>query len=489
MIQQQSRLKREEILERIEKLSRSLRYDHEREIIKNKKREGEDTRIPKLLAQEMNVDLGDAMDYLYCELLYDEEPLLVRIIPFVTINKEKMKNCLKKMVKEYDYDIREYFKLSKNQTIGLKEILYYICGGCTGTHTYVREGILFHFESYVEDLRQDETLSKYTLGDFVDKAAFYRTFTDYKIVRTSEPDKIYLPYSLIEKIIRKSPEWVCIIDENRGRCLQFPYITLESVKMTPIKSLYLYNFETKEVVGTEALKYCQDLSTISIVEYYLEKYEFPAWLTLPKLDFLEIWNSDFGREGKIDLTFLQNSANLEEINIRYLEDRKSKGKKLILPPFEKHALLKEITIEYCKVRKIDLKGLWKCPNLKKINISGNLIETLNLSPLKQCHSLQELVLRGNKMKTLDLSPLKECFNLEILDIRRNMIETIDLSPLQHCTNLKEIILKENLIEEIDLSPLEKCDALEKIILKDIEIEEDKIQDQGYEEEEETYEEL
>ena len=91
MIQKQTRVTREEILERIEKLSKSLRYNHERKILTDKEQVGEDPTIPKLLAQELNVDLGDPMDYLYYELIYDEEPLLVRIIPFVTINKETKK--------------------------------------------------------------------------------------------------------------------------------------------------------------------------------------------------------------------------------------------------------------------------------------------------------------------------------------------------------------------------------------------------------------
>lgn len=75
LIIDQTNFSKSDIIEKIDLLGFALEYHLK----------GEEDEIDpiflKLLAQELNVDLGEPSDYLYTELIYDKSPILVRIIP------------------------------------------------------------------------------------------------------------------------------------------------------------------------------------------------------------------------------------------------------------------------------------------------------------------------------------------------------------------------------------------------------------------------
>ncbi|MFX0199016.1 MAG: hypothetical protein ACFFCW_23075 [Candidatus Hodarchaeota archaeon] len=114
---QQTNLQRKEVLERIEQLRQSLKYGSEDDILLDA-----DPTIPKLFAQELNVDLGDPMDYLYTELIFDNWQLFARIIPLTTINKEKIIKKLKTIGPELEArllrDSHETYGLEKYHSLG-----------------------------------------------------------------------------------------------------------------------------------------------------------------------------------------------------------------------------------------------------------------------------------------------------------------------------------------------------------------------------------
>ncbi len=136
-----------------------------------------------------------------------------------------------------------------------------------GDHVFMRDGILLFIAPYTG--YQDYTLlaNNYTLEEVVEQAESYRTFTDYTVVRTNEPNKTYIPYSLYEKIYIQPPEWAEIDTENHDGCLKFPYITLDSLQVTPeLESISFFNTATKEIIGTESLQYYQKLKQIWIYD-------------------------------------------------------------------------------------------------------------------------------------------------------------------------------------------------------------------------------
>ncbi|MFX0125267.1 MAG: hypothetical protein ACFFAE_16690 [Candidatus Hodarchaeota archaeon] len=128
-IVQQTDFKREEVLEQIERLGRSLKYGTDKSSVID-----EDPTIPQLLVQEMNVDLGDPVDYLYVELLFDQYPQYARIIPFITVNKEKIKRILGK-----------YVEKPKKWIPKEDEVAPVILAV---EPTVLRDGILVHYEEY-----------------------------------------------------------------------------------------------------------------------------------------------------------------------------------------------------------------------------------------------------------------------------------------------------------------------------------------------------
>jgi hypothetical protein len=540
LIVDQTNLPKVEVLDMIHQLQRSFNCP-----VDELKHENDPT-FPKLLAQELNVDLGDPTNYLYSELIYDKDPLFVRVIPLTTVNKAKIKTTLRSMVLELEKEIRillngleretGYKQYSADQIIqliidqsalprdkiltginnlrrdpklspdelkhdnptvpkllaqelnirlppGLSEELMLL----TRARIFVRNGILFYFRSYSDMIKYDPVFfddgkEKYfedfkcaslinsTLEAIIDQTELFRTFSDYQIIRTSDPTKTFIPHSLVDKF---PPDWSVSwsgLSPNYYGFVQFPYITLESLITTPeLKSLSFYNPWVKEIVGTEALQYCSNLKKIHIfdqIETLTDLY-FPPTLSLPNLELLDIGGTILQLD-EFDLSFLQHSPKLQHILLHMARSYPSSRlhvKKLILPPFPDHPFLEEIEIGIHFLGSIVLNSPWNCPNLRKITITTFQIETLNLIGLKHCSGLRVLNLCANNLKLLDLSPLKHCSALRELDLRSNCLKSLDLSPLHHCPDLRKLLLGHNLFDVLDLSPLENHPSLESINLE------------------------
>ena len=308
MIANQRELTREEVRSRIELLKESLFYDIDG------RTDEDDPTIAKLLAQELNVDLGDPTNYLYTELLYDKPPICVRIIPFVTIDKEQIKQKLFNLGFQLEDEIRRdglpssLEDMEKCHPIGKIFMYEKLVGG----RYFVKEGILLCINRY-SDL-DDETIINDTFEYIVDQAELYRTFHDYQIVRTTDPNKIYLPFSIMDKVYFHPPEWAStyhLEKKNRGESLQFPYVNLESLKITKhIEDLSFINTCTKEIIGIDALQYCPSLVEIHI-KTELENLNFPPSLNLLNLKMLIIHYTRSPTPSTLDLTFLKNSPMLE----------------------------------------------------------------------------------------------------------------------------------------------------------------------------------
>ena len=469
-IMQQTDISEDEVRKRIQQLEASLHYHTD---------DFNDPTIPQLLAQELNVDLGDPSNYLYSELIFDKDPFFIRIIPFVTVDKESIKATLQKIMVDLAGDGYRF----GGRDVFLEGLSFF---SDTDQNTVVRDNILFCFTLYrdwdnvVSDNEEEDEIVEYSLHDIVDQAELYRTFNDYKVIRKFG-EKAFVPYSVVDKVFCDPPEWMSFDEENNQGDLQFPYINLETLRMTPeLEVLSLSNYWPKEIIGTEALKFCRNLKEISLYNegIVLEKCRFPRHLSLPKLELLEIIGSNLK---SLDLSFLQASPNLQRIIVVGNPSLKT----IILPPLDRHALLEEIylhtnnldsltfsdTLNCPKLKKLilrknlllklDLRPLSSCTNLQEIDLSGNLIESLDLSPLQHCVNLLKIHLCNNQIKTLDLSSLQYCQHLNELDLSMNQIEKLDLSPLKHCTNLQTLDLRENSIESLDLSPLKDSHQLQR----------------------------
>ncbi|MFX1286093.1 MAG: leucine-rich repeat domain-containing protein [Promethearchaeota archaeon] len=440
-IVQQTNLSRIEVEEQIEQLRRSLKYD--------KDVAEEDATIPKLLAQEMNVDLGDPADYLYIELLFDEFPQFARIIPFATIDKEKIKEILQK-----------YVEKPKTWVPGKDEVEPVIL---TVEPTLFRDGILVHYEEYTS-----MTPIEYSLREIIDQAELYRTFTDYWIERTEDPEKTYLPYSIVEKLTFHPPEWITMDLDNPKNRFKFPYISLECLREDPKLEIFGFvNSRVKEVKGIEILQSCPNLKEIQIYDddAVFESFDIPTDLRLPRLERIKTYLN--GKKVKQwDLSFLEHCLNLREVVIKSTIGRYFPPEGvLILPAFENHPYLENLTIKQNAIESTCLNTI-NCPNLKILNFSGNRLPKLDLSPLMHCPNLEELKLNNNSLKSFDLSPLQNCPNLQILDLSYNSLYSLDLSPLQHCLDLRVLSLanQHDQLSDLDLSPLRNCSTLEQINL-------------------------
>ncbi|MHA2244896.1 MAG: leucine-rich repeat domain-containing protein [Candidatus Hodarchaeales archaeon] len=379
-IVQQTNLTKEEVIKIIEQLRRSLRYSID---------DKTDPTIPRLLAQELNIDLGDFTNYLYTEWIFDKAPLcLVKIMPFTTINKEKIKKIFQKLVLELE---------NKDTLLGMNKY--------RSENFYVRDGILFYFT-----LESAEAFVNYTLEAIVDQSDLIRTYTDYQIHRTSDPNKIFIPYS----ILAKWETWKHGKHGNAEEFLKFPYITLESVKNTPkIAKILFYNSWTKEIIGTEALHNCIHLKSLEIFDRIgtLEELHFPSHLSVLNLEKFVISGTKLQL---IDLSFLQNSPNIREIYVELIHEYYPT--KVILPRFDNHLFLEKIVLQGNKMESISFSSPMNCPNLKEIDLSNNELKTIDLSSLQLCSDLRELDLSDNLLDIIDLSPLQKCRNLRSLKI-------------------------------------------------------------------------
>ncbi|UCG03787.1 MAG: leucine-rich repeat domain-containing protein [Candidatus Heimdallarchaeota archaeon] len=462
-IMYQTNFSREEVLLQIKNLAKSLKYRKE----EGKVVVDEDPTIPKLLAQEWNVDLGDPSDYLYTELIFDNWPLFARIIPLTTVTKDKIVKILKTIGPELEAQLqrksRKTYGLEKHHPFG-KILLWQ---KIVGDDVFVRDGILFYLRPYVgsyDDDAIDDSLVSYTFEDIITQAELYRTFTDYKVVKTADPQKTYIPYSLFEKIYITPPEWMDPDERNRHGCVKFPYITLEAG--TPgVDTLFFVNSATKEIVGIEALQDHPTIRTICIVDGHntLEKLDFPPDLSLPNLEHLEILYTSLRHS--LDISFIQNCPNLSTIMLEILPYSLSQSSthELIIPPLVNHQNLEQISISG-GFKSIILTPPWHCPNLQELYLTHNSLKTIDLRPLENCPSLQVFMLDDFQAKTFNLEPFRHCPDLEKLSLYDSQIEELDLSPLKHCLNLRRLFLSHNHLKNIDFSPLKTHPSLEKVYL-------------------------
>ncbi|MFX0206416.1 MAG: leucine-rich repeat domain-containing protein [Candidatus Hodarchaeota archaeon] len=230
----------------------------------------------------------------------------------------------------------------------------------------------------------------------------------------------------------------------------------------------------------QALQYCSNLKRFRIYDHQrmLTCLEFPSYLPLPNLELFQIIGA---RLKYVDLSFLRDCPNITRVIIGACRVHR-----IILPAFDRHALLKEIILCSNFIESVDFRSPWNCPHLLKFDLSDNRIGHLDLSqlqsypdlqilnlwrnkitsldliPLQHCSELQEINLRENKLTQIDLSPLQHCFNLQKLDLSHNHLTELDLSPLTQHPNLKQVNLEKNLLEVIDLTPLQSCPNIEGI---------------------------
>ena len=451
-IVQQANLSREEVIVQIEQLQQSLKY----EIEADSSLEGDPT-IPKLLAQELNVDLGNPADYLYVELIYDIWPLFARIIPLTTVDKEKIIKIITTIGPDQETRLRQSpWKLNESAMSHPLGIIL-----VSGLKAFARDGVLFYVRPYPQ-ASNDDSLLNYTLDDIVRQAELYRTFTDYRIVRSG--GKTYIPYSLFVKIYITPPDWVTPVgDENRFGSFKFPYITLEALS-PDVETLVFVKSATKEIIGVEAL---QNHPNLRIIHFKggntpLERLKFPPTLSLPCLEHLTINGASL--QHILDLSFIQNCPNLKTIRIMNHPHSDSSIHKLTVPPLLNHRFLKGISIRG-SYNSIVLTPPWNCPNLQELILVDNSLDTIDLRPLENCPSLRVFVFNCYQRETFDLSPFRHCPDLEELSLCDSQIEELDLSPLEHCSNLRELALSYNRLKHIDLSPLQTHPTLEKVYLQ------------------------
>ncbi|MFX1516438.1 MAG: leucine-rich repeat domain-containing protein [Promethearchaeota archaeon] len=453
-IVQQANLPRRKVLERVRDLQRSLRYEPETSASLD-----DDPSLPKLLAQELNVDLGDPTDYLYAELIFDQWPLFVRIIPLSTIDKEKISIALTKLILQLEDQLKASSPRMKRLLLTeppvafskrIFNVLEHWIGPKQGAF-FVKDGILVNFKFY-----SDDHPGSFSLDEIVQQAELFRTFSDYQVIRSSDSSKVYLPFSLVDKTFYHPPKWAFVDDENREGWLQFSHISLASLVLSPdLEAFSLDYTRTKEIIDSEALQHCPRLKVFRIYDETLRKFNFPKDLSLLDLESLYINGPTLSF---LDLSFLTNSPNLSLLEISH-----SFIGRLILPPFDKHALLAKIKLN-AWLESLDLISPWHCPRLQKVDLSDNHLRHLDLSPLSSCPNLQLLNLSSNELSHLDLAALCYCSELQELNLRRNNLTTIDLSPIQSCINLQKLDLSHNRLEELDLSPLAKHPSLREIYL-------------------------
>ncbi|MFX0119526.1 MAG: leucine-rich repeat protein [Promethearchaeota archaeon] len=340
-----------------------------------------DPIIPRLLAQELGVDLGSPFQFLYPELLFHQEPFKIRIIPFTTLDKQQINRTLQSLLQELSPIIPKYYYRSSSSLLPIDLYRYffeYPPGG-----TFVRDGILFHFKinNLLLDLTTlEESVNDFpSFDDFVARATLSRTFTDFPVQRTDDPSQTFLPYSLLDRFFIHPLLWTRFHDENHDNHLHFSYVSLASLCQTPtLTRLTFYNSGTKVIIDTDALQHCPNIEAIEIFDELntLKKVHFPVDLKLPNLLSFEIVGSSLTN---IDLSFLQFS-----------------------------------------------------PKLESLHLSGYHQETIDLSPLKHCAALQDVELKYVYVEYIDLSPLRNCLNLTHLSPPTNV--PFDVSPFENHPN-------------------------------------------------------
>lgn len=453
-IQDQTNLSREEIVPEIQRLKMSLKPEEEFF--------DDDSPFLKLLAQELNVDLEDPTDYLYTELIFDQWPLFVRIIPFATIDKEKIVITLNKLMLKLEKELRRRgerkplidYEPSATYSERIFDAISHWSTPSHGT-LFICDGILANFDFY-----SNHDLGTFSLETIVHQATLLRTFSDYQIVRSADSSKVYLPYSLVHKTFHHPPDWASVDGENREGWLQFSYISLASLELFPdLEGLNLGHTCAIEIIDTDALRHCPQLTEIALCDFHenVEQFAFPSHLPLPHLELLEIVATHLQF---LDLSFLRDCVNISHIHIA----SNRRIKKITLPPFDKHALLHTFDLNSNHLTSLELFPPWNCPHLHTVNLYYNQLEHFDLSTLSTCSNLQVINLGRNQLTYLDLTPLRQCTELQDLSLHRNNLTTIDLTPLQSCLHLQKLNLSDNRLKTIDLTPLTNHQALREVHL-------------------------
>ncbi len=160
----------------------------------------------------------------------------------------------------------------------------------------------------------------------------------------------------------------------------------------------------------------------------------------------------------VDLTPLDYSTKLENLQIN------GELKKIDLTPLGTCIKLKRLSLTHHDFQNVDLSPLSSCVNLQELELSSNPLQTVNLAPLSSCFSLRLLKMNNTYLESIDLSPLGSCKSLRELNLGSCYLQAIDLTPLESCSSLQKITLSSNQLHEIDLKPLSSCKNLTHLLL-------------------------
>ncbi|MFX1286087.1 MAG: leucine-rich repeat domain-containing protein [Promethearchaeota archaeon] len=411
-IHEQKQLSKAEISEKIAQTRRELRYDKD------------DSIIATLVAQELNVNLGDPTNYLYTVLEYRDQDLVFYLCPLTTISKEKMKKNYERISINEVLERPVWMPIS--ETIFDPEELEIKYSG----YVFGRKSQLIIYPEIPEKI-------DLTLSEIIDQARLISTFTDYRVIRDEETGNAYVPCTLfMERFFPPTR----IIEETfiKNVFLDFPYISLEPLKETRDITEFKIpeNLNIIDMVCFDLIRYCQKLTHFELSE-----------------------GTDFQT---LDLTPLAHLPVLRYIGILSLRTLTS----VVLPPMPPKNSLEDITIFNNGLQSLDLSPLRNCDHLEEISLKDNELTALDLSPLAQLPEFKDLDLSHNRFQTIDLSPLQHCPKFRELRLGDNAITSIDLSPFRNHPSLWELFFNRNSLETIDLSPLDSCPALKYVILTD-----------------------
>ncbi len=192
-------------------------------------------------------------------------------------------------------------------------------------------------------------------------------------------------------------------------------------------------------------KNLEHLTSIYLDHNNLEKLSENFFDLLPNiLDFDISYNDKLSFNWKL----LKKWSQLERINLSGIQPAKISEILSCIPNSMKFIDLSNNTLS-----ELNLTFLEEFKNLEELNLSYNSISDLSLDPLVNCNNLKLLDVKSNKLKHLDLSPLIELTELSFLDLSSNYLETIDFSGFEHHHKLRSVNLSNNKLMVCSLKSL------------------------------------
>ncbi|MFX0017055.1 MAG: leucine-rich repeat domain-containing protein [Promethearchaeota archaeon] len=393
-ITKQTDLGQAEVREKVEQLTKSLCY----RIDENKS--SSDPTIPKLLAQELNVDLGDPTDYLYVILKFIKEPVRIYIYPFPTIDKDRINRAFRGIsaqeiidgaIKGWTMEPDEQFSL----VFGREGIVLLFCVKSTQktpdkseTATYsLNELINFQYQQskyfigFIKDI-----LEEYSLNEIIKLARLTKVFTGYRIISIPAAGRAYIPLDVVEREILSKIDSI-LMEKKPWVAPRFPYISVESLKdQKEVDAIKMPFTGIIDVRGLEYLRNNDKIKQISIEENELRSFDFIALGHLPNLESISLYNN--------------------------------------------------------RIRQIDLSPLKDCKRLKSLELGYNRLQNIDLTPLQHCPKLEYFSIISNRLSSVDLTPLMNCKRLREVRLIDNPIEVFNLTPLLYCPTLTEVEVRD-----------------------------------------------